>query len=180
MDPRAQRVRDALLASAWTLVHDHPLGTLSVALMCRHARVSRQAFYKHFPDLDALVLAAVQESFDAAVDAAADPLDAVITWIRAHGSLERHLYPSPVAEQLAQHLRRVVRPTCEEAVPALLDPRVSRPDAVTLLVGGLVDLLRQVATPPRTAHDAADLRALLHLVARSWEADELPHPDPTS
>lgn len=167
MDPRALRVHAALLAAAWNLVHENPLTALSVAQVCRQAGVSRQVFYKHFPDLDSVVLAAVMESFDAAVGGGADPLASVVAWIAEHGRLERNLYPSQVAEQLAQHLREVVRPVCELAVPASVNALVSRADLVTLLVGGLVELLRKIASRDPGTHrdDAANLRALLGVIA---------------
>lgn len=167
MDPRALRVRAALLSSAWSLAREGRIESISVAAICRHAEVSRQVFYKHFADRDEVVFAAVRESFVQAVSAeSADPLDPLVEWIREHGELERNLYPSRVAERLAQLLRDALRPLCEAAVPTQLDARVSRADAVALLVGGMWELLRQIAVGgSNDARSASDLRAVLDFIS---------------
>lgn len=169
MDPRARRVRTALLSSAWTLAHEGRIESISVASICRYAGVSRQVLYKHFADRDEVLFTAVQESFLGAVGApASDPLESVVAWIREHGELQRNLYPSQVAERLAQLLRDTLRPVCESALPDRVDSRLQHADIVSMLVGGAWELLRQIAVSgPQAACSAADLRVLLDLVGNA-------------
>lgn len=176
MDPRAVRVRTALLASAWALARAQRIDSISVAAICRHAEVSRQAFYKHFADRDEVVFIAVRESFDAAVRAVGgDPLDPLVTWIQEHRDLQKNLYPSQVADRLGETLRDTLQPLCEEALPDEIAPTVQRVDAVCLLVGGMWELLRQIAVGgPEDDRTAADLRALLELIGHAW-ASTGPH-----
>lgn len=63
-DPRRGRTRRALLDAALELVEKKDNFTaLSLRLVARKAGVVPTAFYRHFPDMDALGLALVDESF---------------------------------------------------------------------------------------------------------------------
>jgi AcrR family transcriptional regulator len=182
MDPRALRVRTALLSSAWTLAHAQRIESISVVAICRHADVSRQVFYKHFADRDEVVFAAVRASFDEAVaGVVGDPLQPLVAWMREHGELERNLYPSQVADRLGELLRDTLRPLCEAALPARIDATVERADAVCLLVGGMWELLRQIALGGvRDGRSPADLRALLDLIGQAWASTGSARPAPDS
>jgi AcrR family transcriptional regulator len=59
-DPRAERTRHLLLAALDDLARDNALEGLTVARLTRVARVTRAAFYSHFPDLAAFVRSVVE------------------------------------------------------------------------------------------------------------------------
>ncbi|MEY1661380.1 TetR family transcriptional regulator [Isoalcanivorax beigongshangi] len=63
-DPRRGRTRRALMDAALELVaQKESFSSLSLRLVARKAGVVPTAFYRHFPDMDALGLALVDESF---------------------------------------------------------------------------------------------------------------------
>ena len=65
-DPRALRTRKALVDAVRRLLNDHDVADLNVSQIVKEAGVSRQVFYQHFADRDALILAAaVDWVFDA-------------------------------------------------------------------------------------------------------------------
>jgi hypothetical protein len=56
-------------------------------------------------------------------------------------------------------------------LPERLDDRLPREDAVSMLVGGMWELLRQIAvSSPDGVPGATNLRALLDLTSRAWTA----------
>ena len=56
-DPRALRTRKALVDAVLRLLNDHDVADLNVSQIVKEAGVSRQVFYQHFADRDALILA---------------------------------------------------------------------------------------------------------------------------
>ena len=66
MDPRAIRTREALVSATIDLLATQPAHELSVTAIVRAAGVSRQVFYEHFTDRDAVVLAAGRAIFEPA------------------------------------------------------------------------------------------------------------------
>ena len=56
-DPRALRTRKALIDATMRLLNDYEVADLNVSQIVKEAGVSRQVFYQHFEDRDALVLA---------------------------------------------------------------------------------------------------------------------------
>lgn len=65
-DPRAIRTREALVGATIRLLGQQPAHELSVTAIVREAGVSRQVFYEHFMDRDAVVLAAGKAIFEPA------------------------------------------------------------------------------------------------------------------
>lgn len=65
-DPRAIRTREALVTATIDLLEEHAAHDLSVTAIVRAAGVSRQVFYEHFMDRDAVVLAAGKAIFEPA------------------------------------------------------------------------------------------------------------------
>lgn len=60
-DPRALRTRKALVDAVLRLLNDHEVADLNVSQIVKEAGVSRQVFYQHFADRDALILAAAAD-----------------------------------------------------------------------------------------------------------------------
>ncbi|MGW4799648.1 TetR/AcrR family transcriptional regulator [Nonomuraea sp. NPDC004297] len=86
-DPRAQRTRARLKAAVLDLAAQQELATITVSALARRAEVNRATVYLHYPDVDALVTDAMEETVAAVARAAAlCPLDAPRD--RAPGPLE--------------------------------------------------------------------------------------------
>ena len=60
-DPRALRTRNALVQAVLRLLNDHDVADLNVSQIVKEAGVSRQVFYQHFADRDALIVAAAAD-----------------------------------------------------------------------------------------------------------------------
>lgn len=72
-DPRWRRTRKAIIEAGETLFGQHPPDGVSVDDLVRAARISKQSFYNHFPDKDALareLLRRTRAELDALVTAA--------------------------------------------------------------------------------------------------------------
>ncbi|HZU54550.1 MAG TPA: TetR family transcriptional regulator [Actinocrinis sp.] len=74
---RKQRTRQALLDSALQLLEQQSLSSLGLREVTRAAGIAPAAFYRHFPDIAALGVALVEESFGS--------LRAMVREIRAQG-----------------------------------------------------------------------------------------------
>ena len=81
-------VRNALLDAATTLIREQGVRALNVAEVLSRANLSTRAFYRHFDSKDELVTAVFLEMartetrrLKRRMDAAADPVDAVVAWI---------------------------------------------------------------------------------------------------
>ncbi|QYH18969.1 TetR/AcrR family transcriptional regulator [Corynebacterium aquatimens] len=129
-DPRAVRTRQALLNATVTLLDSTPAHELSVTSIVREAGVSRQVFYEHFADRDAVLLAAglavIEPAYREFVETFSPNTDypqqvarlfeglgeqdnAVRSLMNsaARGELNNHVVEilyGPVREQLVQHL----------------------------------------------------------------------------
>ena len=96
-----ERTREAILAAALDLSHDHGFAQLSLRQVTRAAGVVPTAFYRHFDSMDEVGLALVEQSFttlrdmirgaqrdpdivDNLIDASADVLVAAVKHNRAH------------------------------------------------------------------------------------------------
>ena len=96
-----ERTREAILAAALGLSHDHGFAQLSLRQVTRAAGVVPTAFYRHFDSMDEVGLALVEQSFgtlrrmirdaqqdpeivDNIIDASADVLVAAVKQNRAH------------------------------------------------------------------------------------------------
>ena len=58
-----ERTREAILAAALGLSHDHGFAQLSLRQVTRAAGVVPTAFYRHFDSMDEVGLALVEQSF---------------------------------------------------------------------------------------------------------------------
>ncbi|WP_344878517.1 TetR/AcrR family transcriptional regulator [Nonomuraea antimicrobica] len=76
-DPRAQRTRARLKAAVLDLAAQQELATITVSALAKRAEVNRATVYLHYPDVDALVTDAMEDTVAAVARAAAlCPLDA--------------------------------------------------------------------------------------------------------
>lgn len=155
-DPRAERVRAALLQAGFDLLLERPIAEISVPDLVARARVSRPVFYRHFADRDDLIIITLTQRMDEAVAGAADPADAVhrvLSWADRHRVLYANIHPSFAAQQVSGHLRSIVRPWCHALVlrarPDLDEG--DRADTERFLVGGILELVRASVSisPPR-------------------------------
>ncbi|GAA1528276.1 hypothetical protein GCM10009678_07550 [Actinomadura kijaniata] len=76
-DPRARRTRARLKQAVLALVAEREAGAITMAAVARRAEVNRATVYLHYPDVDALVAAAMEDAVaELARAAALCPLDA--------------------------------------------------------------------------------------------------------
>ena len=123
-DPRALRTRKALVDAVLTLLNDHDATDLNVSQIVKEAGVSRQVFYQHFEDRDALILVAaadwvldayerfaerfsIDQNFEASVAELATVVDG-----RTEAAVR--LIDSPVHTVLDEEVHRVMLPTMRE------------------------------------------------------------------
>ena len=123
-DPRALRTRKALVDAVLRLLNDYEVADLNVSQIVKEAGVSRQVFYQHFADRDALILAAaadwvfdayerfaerfeIDQNFEASVVELASVVD---------GKREAavRLIDSPVHTVLDNEVQRVMQDTMRE------------------------------------------------------------------
>ncbi len=155
-DPRAERVRAALLQAGFDLLLERPIADISVPDLVARAQVSRPVFYRHFADRDDLIVTTLAQQMDESVRDAADAADAVhrvLAWADQHRVLYANVHPSFAAQQVSDHLRQTVRPWCRDLV-ARNRPGLSEDDRVEterFLVGGVLELVRasMSTSPPR-------------------------------
>ncbi len=55
LDLRIVKTQEAIHASFEKLAEENDLSAISVAELCREARISKKTYYRHFPDLNALI-----------------------------------------------------------------------------------------------------------------------------
>ncbi|WP_310533712.1 TetR/AcrR family transcriptional regulator [Novosphingobium sp.] len=92
-DPRWRRTRQAIIAAGESLFGQHPADGVSIDDLVRLARISKQSFYNHFPDKDALareLLRLARAELDRLVTAAnqgeADPAKRLATGIAVYSA----------------------------------------------------------------------------------------------
>jgi AcrR family transcriptional regulator len=95
------KVRQAghIVHSAMELVLEHGVPALSMSAIARAAGVSRQTLYKYFPDVAAVLRAAVQSSEHetASIEAEETPAEQLIAFVRYVMSAAAAGHPSPAA-----------------------------------------------------------------------------------
>ena len=123
-DPRALRTRKALVDAVLRLLNDHEVSDLNVSQIVKEAGVSRQVFYQHFADRDALILAAamdwvldayehfadrfkIDKNFEASVVELASVVD-------GKNEAAVRLIDSPVHSVFDHEVQRVMRDTMRE------------------------------------------------------------------
>lgn len=123
-DPRALRTRKALVDAALRLLNEHEVADLNVSQIVKEAGVSRQVFYQHFADRDALILAVaadwvldayerfaerfeIDQNFEASVVELASVVD-------GKNEAAVRLIDSPVHTVLDNEVQRVMQDTMRE------------------------------------------------------------------
>lgn len=167
-DPRALRTRKALIDAVLRLLNDHEVADLNVSQIVKEAGVSRQVFYQHFADRDALILVAaadwvldayerfaerfeIDNSFEASVVELASVVD---------GKREAavRLIDSPVHPVLDNEVQRVMQDTMRKQ----LLPRAKEwgdadaeliEDMSRVYVAGMQRLIEQCVREGRTAEE---------------------------
>ncbi|KDN22711.1 TetR/AcrR family transcriptional regulator [Amycolatopsis rifamycinica] len=122
---------------------------LSLRAVAREVSIAATSVYLHFPDRDALVLAAMQRCHeelvrtgDAAAAAAPDPAAALrarilaqAEWAREHSGLYKVLHESKVHRRLGMPFKEVMVARTTEAVQACMDAGVAPAgDAATVAI----------------------------------------------
>jgi AcrR family transcriptional regulator len=135
-----------LLAAAMTVIDSRGLAGLTIANVAAEAGVTRQLVYRHFDDINALLLALLADRFDAD---RADP-----------GQAPASAHPAGLARSLA--LRAMSRPAADRrllrSVLAASDER--RPELTRLIAALRADIIdRWIKLAPDGKTDAA---------ARAW------------
>ena len=123
-DPRALRTRKALVDAVLRLLNDHEVADLNVSQIVKEAGVSRQVFYQHFADRDALIVAAAADwvmdayehfadrfSIDQNFEASVVELASVAA---GKGVAAGRLIDSPVHTVLDNEVQRVMQDTMRE------------------------------------------------------------------
>ena len=167
-DPRALRTRKALVDAVLRLLNDHEVSDLNVSQIVKEAGVSRQVFYQHFADRDALILVAaadwvldayerfaerfeIDNNFEASVVELASVVD---------GKREAavRLIDSPVHPVLDNEVQRVMQDTMRKQ----LLPRAKEwgdadaelvADMSRVYVAGMQRLIEQCVREGRTAEE---------------------------
>lgn len=123
-DPRALRTRKALIDATMRLLNDYEVAELNVSQIVKEAGVSRQVFYQHFEDRDALVLAtaaqwvlaayggfaerfSIDKNFEASVTALAQAT-------AGHYTAAVRIIDSPIHSLLDNQVYEVMLPTMRE------------------------------------------------------------------
>ena len=123
-DPRALRTRKALIDATMRLLNDYEVADLNVSQIVKEAGVSRQVFYQHFEDRDALVLAtaaqwvlaaygsfaerfSIDKNFEASVTALAQST-------AGHYTAAVRIIDSPIHSLLDNQVYEVMLPTMRE------------------------------------------------------------------
>ena len=123
-DPRALRTRKALIDATMRLLNDYEVAELNVSQIVKEAGVSRQVFYQHFEDRDALVLAtaaqwvlaaygsfaerfSIDKNFEASVTALAQST-------AGHYTAAVRIIDSPIHSLLDNQVYEVMLPTMRE------------------------------------------------------------------
>ena len=123
-DPRALRTRKALVDAVLRLLNDYEVADLNVSQIVKEAGVSRQVFYQHFADRDAVILAAamdwvldayehfadrfkIDKNFEASVVELASVVD-------GKNEAAVRLIDSPVHSVFDNEVQRVMRDTMRE------------------------------------------------------------------
>lgn len=141
-DPRARRTRARLRTAILDLAADRDPADLTVAAVARRADVNRATVYQHYPDLDALLTDAMEDTvtrlahaaalcpLDAPLDQAPPPLLDLFTTLSSAAPLYRRMLGTQGSARFTTRLRQSVtaaltdrftqghRPPAPDGVPA--------------------------------------------------------------
>ncbi|MFF4771332.1 TetR/AcrR family transcriptional regulator [Microtetraspora fusca] len=166
-DPRAQRTRARLRAAILDLAADKELGSITMAEVARRADVNRATVYLHFPDVDALVTDAMEDTVaqiaraaalcprDAPRDRAPEPLTDLFEHVAARATLYRRMLGAQGSALFATRMRE--RLTAELAARFVDGSRPGGFDDVpadmhaTYLAGALTGVIAHWVTGDRPA-----------------------------
>jgi AcrR family transcriptional regulator len=151
VDPRFRRSRDALRAAVLEAAAVEPVGSLSVADLCRAAGVTRDTFYRHAASPEALLADTLGDEVRAVTEAGQDA-EGGVQLAGGFRAAERALLTHVAAR--ATVYRNAMRPV----LPALLRANFER-----VLREALVAHLRrypETVPPPADARDERDLLIL--------------------
>jgi len=123
-DPRALRTRNALVQAVLRLLNDYEVADLNVSQIVKEAGVSRQVFYQHFADRDALILAAAADWVLAAYERFAERFEIdhnfeasvveLVSVVDGKNEAAVRLIDSPVHTVLDNEVQRVMHDTMRE------------------------------------------------------------------
>ncbi|WP_433356263.1 TetR/AcrR family transcriptional regulator [Microtetraspora malaysiensis] len=166
-DPRAQRTRARLRAAILDLAADKELGAITMAEVARCAGVNRATVYLHFPDVDALVTDAMEDTIaqiaraaalcprDAPPDRAPEPLIDLFEHVAARATLYGRMLGAQGSALFATRMRE--RLTAELASRFVAGSRPGGFDDVpadmhaTYLAGALTGVIAHWVTGDRPA-----------------------------
>ena len=147
---QGELLRDEIVAAAVRMLDE--LGddeALSLRAVAREVSIAATSVYLHFPDRDALVLAAMQRCHeelvgvgDEAAEAAGDPAEALrarilaqAAWAQAHPGLYKVLHESKVHRRHGMPFKEVMVARTTEAVQRCMDAGLAPPgDATTVAI----------------------------------------------
>lgn len=123
-DPRALRTRNALVQAVLRLLNDYEVADLNVSQIVKEAGVSRQVFYQHFADRDALILATAADWVLAAYERFAERFEIdqnfeasvveLVSVVEGKNEAAVRLIDSPVHTVLDNEVQRVMQDTMRE------------------------------------------------------------------
>lgn len=152
---RKQRTRQALLDAALRLLEQQSLNSLGLREVTRETGIAPAAFYRHFPDLSALGVALVEESFGSLrrmvrqIRAQGGDVDDVIT--RSVDVIAQHVHEQPAHFRFLARERHGGVAAVRAAIAAELD-------------GFARDLVEDLSAQPDSAGwSAAEIRVLAEL-----------------
>jgi AcrR family transcriptional regulator len=101
-DPRAQRTRQAILEATTTLIVEIGLGRLAMDAVAVRADVSRSTLYRHFGELDQLILAAIEHCAPSMTPVRGTPIERITAMIEHLGASLRSEPWASVSAALAE------------------------------------------------------------------------------
>ena len=167
-DPRALRTRKALVDAVLRLLNDHEVSDLNVSQIVKEAGVSRQVFYQHFADRDAVILAAAMDwvldayehfaerfSIDKNFEASVVELASVVD---GKNEAAVRLIDSPVHSVFDNEVQRVMRDTMrEQLLPRAQDWEAADDQLIAdmsrVYVAGMQRLIEQCVREGCTAEE---------------------------
>lgn len=183
-DPRAVRTREALVNATIDLLATQRAEDLSVSGIVKAAKVSRQVFYEHFEDRDAVAIAAAEAVlmpayhefsnnfvFDTTYG---DQVRTLTGTVAPHLQMVCNLLDSPVHAKLNQQLCEVLFPAMRAGLRQVLDAEDVQAtdelvdDATVFLVTGTQHMFERACRNKDDADDIARrIENMRRLLARS-------------
>lgn len=172
-DPRAVRTRATLINSTIGLLKTNRAETLSVSQIVKEGKLSRQVFYEHFADRDALLYAAGEKMIEPAFEWSKEHarsfsgpeglVTSLFTAIEPHREAMRNLCDGPVhwrihsysVGKLIPFLETELRANLERSGAEVVEENL-RPTA-ELLANGVAAQLTEAVREGRTVAETRDV-----------------------